>query len=210
MQLFDINTIKQNSNICILGNSHSNKNKLIKNIMVLYKDYSIGNVIIQKKDMSFYSSFIPIFFIHDKYEPHLLKIILNRQKKENKPSLLLIDNSIEKCDNALSNFINTTKNNNLTFILSMSNIIHFQYAIFDYIFIFNETNEITKKNIYKLFFSWITYDTFCDILNKYTLDENNCLVLSLNSKTETELLFYYKINETNMNYKMFDKEYWKF
>ena len=230
LRKFDINEIKDDKVVVLIGKRDTGKSFLCKDILYHHKNIPVGQVISGTEGANrFYSNIIPKLFIHEEYKTEIVQNILKRQKtmidKINKgdkgvdPRAFLIlddclyDNTWSKDKWMRSVFMNG-RHYKLLFLLTM------QYALgvppnlrtnIDYVFILRENYVSNRKRLYEHYAGMFpNFDMFCQVMDQCT-EDFECLVINNNAKSNklTDQVFWYKA-EPHDDVKLGSREYWEF
>ena len=202
---FNIQNLKNDSNIMIIGSKCSGKSTLIKDIIYNNKKTSVGSVISCGENVEhFYDKFINNTLIHTEYDPLILERLFECQIKAYHEKLVNYNKILvmDECFVASDKIQNDKKIQELFFngrnyrILS---ILTTQFPMrlspslrvnIDCIFIFKNHDIKHKREIYQYYASiFKSFEEFETILD--SLDNYNCLVIDYSSKLEDQI-FYYK------------------
>jgi adenylate kinase family enzyme len=188
--------------ICIIGGPNTGKTWLIYNIIQKLDELtSISDGIIVTPTDSHdkrYQNKFSFSYIHERFDMDIIKNVI-KIKNENKDSqyLFIMDN----CEAAKSKWLKDNKiksiltSKNINYILTMQYAMYFEYRqYFDYVFILEESIQISRKRIYESYFKnmYNTFEEFEDIFIPNTQDYK-CIVLDNKNK----LIYYYKSEENN-------------
>jgi hypothetical protein len=226
---FNINDIKDDKVVVLIGKRETGKSFLCKDILYNHSNIPVGQVISGTEAANeFYSQMVPKLFIHGEYQPPIIHNILKRQKmmlekwKANNsidPRAFLVlddclyDNSWTKDKNVRSLFMNG-RHFKILFIITM------QYALgippnlrtnIDYIFILRENYMSNRKRLYEHYAGMFpNFEMFCQVMDQCT-ENFECLVINNNAKSNklTDQVFWYKA-ESHDEVKLGSKEYWEF
>lgn len=210
LKKLDLNNIRQNSRILILGKSHTGKTTLIKDLL-RQSNVSKKTCITTKYDKEEYKEFIPSDCIYDEYQQETLQEIIKTQKKNIK------EKGIEHTDNHFLVMDNCLYDNNWTtqtemkymFLNSRCDKISLLLTMpfpsgiplplrsnIDYIFILRENIISNRKKIYEYYASMFpSFDVFCNVMDQCT-ENYECLVIhnTANSNKLEDQVFWYKAN----------------
>ena len=230
LRMFDMNDIKDNNVIALIGKRDTGKTFLCKDILFHHKNIPVGQVISGTEGANqFYSKMVPKLFIHNEFNPQIIQNMLKRQKmllekihnghNNIDPRSFLIlddclyDNSWAKDKNMRSVFMNG-RHFKLLFILTM------QFALgippnlrtnIDYIFILRENYVSNRKRLYEHYAGMFpSFDMFCQIMDQCT-ENYECLVINNNAKSNklTDQVFWYKA-KTHDDFTICSPEAWTF
>lgn len=225
---FDLKSLKSRTSYLIIGEKHSGKSTLIKELIHYFdKDCNIKTGFIycnSKSDLSVYNNFCSKTFIYNDFNLMLEKAI-NRQEqfmreyKEGKKEsyekysslLVVIDDIIDM--SLLTNntdFMNIIFNGhyyNITLIISIQSVNIFPSNLgqnFNMIFLFNTDNEREIKQIYYSFAGMFPSEkVFKSILQNYTKDYQT-LILDMTRGPSASLNDRIKTYKADINLK-YDK-----
>ena len=226
---FNINDIKDDKVVVLIGKRETGKSYLCKDILYHHSNIPVGQVISGTEAANeFYSKMVPKLFIHEEYQPPIIQNILKRQRmmldkwKANQsidPRAFLVlddclyDNSWTKDKNVRSLFMNG-RHFKILFIITM------QYALgippnlrtnIDYIFILRENYVSNRKRLYEHYAGMFpNFEMFCQVMDQCT-ENYECLVIHNNAKSNklTDQVFWYKADPHD-EVKLGSKEYWEF
>ena len=230
LRKFDINEIKDDKVVVLIGKRDTGKSFLCKDILYHHKNIPVGQVISGTEGANrFYSNIIPKLFIHEEYKTEIVQNILKRQKtmidKINKgdkgvdPRAFLIlddclyDNTWSKDKWMRSVFMNG-RHYKLLFLLTM------QYALgvppnlrtnVDYVFILRENYVSNRKRLYEHYAGMFpNFDMFCQVMDQCT-ENYECLVINNNAKSNKleDQVFWYKA-ESRPDFKIGSQQFWEY
>ena len=230
LRKFDINEIKDDKVVVLIGKRDTGKSFLCKDILYHHKNIPVGQVISGTEGANrFYSNIIPKLFIHEEYKTEIVQNILKRQKtmidKINKgdkgvdPRAFLIlddclyDNTWSKDKWMRSVFMNG-RHYKLLFLLTM------QYALgvppnlrtnIDYVFILRENYVSNRKRLYEHYAGMFpNFDMFCQVMDQCT-ENYECLVINNNAKSNKleDQVFWYKA-ESRPDFKIGSQQFWEY
>ncbi len=227
---FDINRIKDDSVIVLIGKRNTGKSFLTKDILSNNKTIPVGTVISGTEGANcFYSEIVPPVFIHEEYTPQIITNVLKRQKIVMKkikksgnqidPRSFLIlddclyDNSWQKDKNIRSCFMNG-RHYKLLFILTMQFSLGIPPQLrsqVDYTFILRENIWSNRKRLYEHYAGMFpTFEMFCETMDQCT-ENYECLVIDNTSKSNRieDQVFWYKAEKTS-SFRMGAPQFWKF
>lgn len=202
---FDLNNIKNNSNILITGKSSSGKTTLIKNILSNYDNEFISNTLIispTDKQSNKYKKSFPNAKIIYQYDS---KMIEKYASLENGAIILddcLSNKSAWMNDKPIVNLFNRNYNSNKIFIVALQVSPNFKPEIkryFDNIFLLHDEFHSNQKKIYdqygKMFNSFPEFKkNFIQFTNNYSgMVINNKVNSENNNKNLFDSVFRYKI-----------------
>jgi len=233
LKKFDITTIKDGSVVVFIGKRDTGKSFLVKDMLYNKQDLPIGTVISGTEGANtFYGNIVPSLFIHDEFNPTIVKNVIKRQKqvlvkmtKEKEeygytnidPRAFIIlddcmyDNSWTKDKNIRALFMNG-RHYFMLFVITM------QFALgippnlrtnIDYVFILREPYIANRKRIYENYAGMFpTFESFCQVMDQCT-ENYECLVINNNAKTNklSEQIFWYKA-DSHKAFKLGSKEFW--
>jgi len=213
---FDITNTKKHCIILIIG-AGSDKRQLVRDIMYHKRDISTGTVIVPREDdKDFYSEYINATCIHSEYDTSIIKHVLTQQKEMakllqhekihlkiptiNPAAFLILDNSEneEINDEIMKYAYMNNRHFYLSIILSQENVPEITSLIrvnIDYVFIFQDSNIVNMRNIYKQFAGiFSSFEDFYAVMNQCTKENFECLVIdnTINSKNLEDKILWYK------------------
>ena len=225
---FNINDIKDDKVVVLIGKRETGKSFLCKDILYHHSNIPVGQVISGTEAANeFYSKMVPKLFIHEEYQPQIIQNILKRQRmmlekskvSNTDPRAFLVlddclyDNTWTKDKNVRSLFMNG-RHFKILFMITM------QYALgippnlrtnIDYVFILRENYVSNRKKLYEHYAGMFpNFEMFCQVMDQCT-ENFECLVINNNAKSNKlqDQVFWYKA-EPHDNVKLGSKEYWDF
>lgn len=207
LKKFDIDKIKNNDNIAIIGKRGTGKSFLAKDIL-FHINISMGQIISPNEiSNNFYRNFISNndISIYDGYDPEIIANFLKKQKRikkltEESAFLILNDclcNDSWKNDKNIREIFMNGKIYRIFYILIMGTpfyILPDLRANLDYIFIFPDDNIENKRKIYEYYAGMFqTFEIFCNMINK--LEKHGCLVIDNTIYNGEDRIFLYKAEE---------------
>jgi hypothetical protein len=229
LRKFDINDIKDDKVVVLIGKRETGKSFLCKDILYNHSNIPVGQVISGTEAANeFYSKMVPKLFIHEEYQPAIIQNILKRQRmmldkwKANNtidPRAFLVlddclyDNSWTKDKNVRSLFMNG-RHFKILFMITM------QYALgippnlrtnIDYIFILRENYVSNRKRLYEHYAGMFpNFEMFCQVMDQCT-ENYECLVIHNNAKSNKlqDQVFWYKA-EPHDDVKLGSRQFWEF
>jgi len=229
LRKFDINDIKDDKVVVLIGKRETGKSFLCKDILYNHSNIPVGQIISGTEAANeFYSKMVPKLFIHEEYQPAIIQNILKRQRmmldkwKANNtidPRAFLVlddclyDNSWTKDKNVRSLFMNG-RHFKILFMITM------QYALgippnlrtnIDYIFILRENYVSNRKRLYEHYAGMFpNFEMFCQVMDQCT-ENYECLVVHNNAKSNKlqDQVFWYKA-EPHDDVKLGSRQFWEF
>ena len=229
LRKFDINDIKDDKVVVLIGKRETGKSFLCKDILYHHQNVPAGSVISGTEAANeFYSNMVPPIFIHEEYQPIIIENLLKRQKqllnekkdgKQIDPRAFLIlddclyDNSWVKDTNVRSLFMNG-RHYHILFILTM------QYALgippnlrtnIDYVFILRENYVSNRKRLYEHYAGMFpTFEMLCQVMDQCT-ENYECVVINNNAKSNqlVDQVFWYKATP-HEDFKIGAKAFWDY
>ena len=230
LRKFDINEIKDDKVVVLIGKRDTGKSFLCRDILYHHAGIPVGQVISGTEGANqFYSKIVPKLFIHGEFTSDIVQNMLKRQKlmidRINKgedsldPRAFLIlddclyDNTWAKDKYMRSVFMNG-RHYKLLFLLTM------QYALgippnlrtnIDYVFILRENYVSNRKRLYEHYAGMFpNFEMFCQVMDQCT-ENYECLVINNNAKSNklTDQVFWYKA-EPRPDFKIGGAAYWKY
>lgn len=216
--------------ISITGSRQVGKSVLIRDLLYYYRDIPVGTVVESAGCIDYnsriYGKLMPSSFIHKRYNPEILDLILKRQIttmndkckdiKENGTSDidlryflildgLIYDDSLKNDTNLGKLILNKDYYNTLCIISQqcpeLNPIINNNV---DYVFLFNTYNISTRKKIYESYelSPFISFERFCQLMDTYS-NNYECLVINNNTSSNKvkDRLFWYRA-DINMSYNI--------
>jgi hypothetical protein len=204
ISLFDMNRIKNNANILIIGMRASGKSTLIRDILYHKQSSHIGGVFSKTERLNkYYGDFCPAETIYHEFNKYVVIDTINKQKDSNKTN-----NIINVMDDCFSSKTDWTVKPEITNMMdrsnNMMNIFSIQFPLsftdnfidsFDYIFFMHEgfTSNIHRLHKYVKFINKM--DDFNRIFTHITRIHpfNSLVVDNTNNSSEIEdRLYWYK------------------
>lgn len=233
LRKFDINRIRDNCTVVLIGKRNTGKSVLVKDILSHHSSLPVGTVISPTERVNqFYGKMIPSVFIHDEFTSNIIENVRIRQEMIMKsmikekdtfgvtkidPRAFLIlddclyDESWSKDKNTKFFFMNG-RHISLFFIITM------QYPLgvppnlrtnIDYVFILRENVIGNRRRIYDNYAGMFpSFDIFCQVMDQCT-QNFECLVID-NTSCSTRLediVYWYKANPKD-DFQMCNREYW--
>lgn len=216
-----------------IGRRGTGKSTLVSDILYHIRNIPSGMIISGTEGSnSFYSKYLPDLFIHDEFNPDLIKQLISRQKKllmemknkddpierMNLDTLLLLDdlgfdNKWTRDKNIRGIFMNGRWYRILCLITA-------QYCMtippdlrgnVDYVFLLKENIVDEQKKLYKYYFGMFDkFDTFRQVLMQCT-ENHECLVLDNTSRSQKieDCVFWYKATP-NRQFRIGSKKLWEY
>ena len=230
LRKFDMNEIKDNNVVALIGKRDTGKTILCKDILYHHRNIPVGQVISGTEGANqFYSKLVPKLFIHNEFNTQIVQNMIKRQKmlleKINEGnnnidprSFLILDDCLYDNTWAKDKFMRSIFMNGrhfkLLFILTM------QFALgippnlrtnIDYVFILRENYVSNRKRLYEHYAGMFpSFEMFCQIMDQCT-ENYECLVINNNAKSNilTDQVFWYKANMYD-DFKICSPEAWAF
>ena len=229
LKRFDINDIKDDKVIILIGKRDTGKSYLCKDILSHHTGIPAGQIISGTEAANeFYSKMVPKLFIYGEYEAGIIERLLKRQKmmiekcKSNNtvdPRAFLVlddclyDNTWTKDKNVRSLFMNG-RHFKILFIITM------QYALgippnlrtnVDYVFLLRENYVSNRKKLYDHYAGMFpNFEMFCQVMDQCT-ENYECLVIHNNAKSNklSDQVFWYKA-EPHDDFKLCSHDHWEY
>ena len=235
LRKFDIKGIKDGSAVVFIGKRDTGKSFLVKDLLYHKQKLPIGTVISGTEGANtFYGNIVPPLFIHDEFNPTIIKNVVKRQKQavqkmnaeKNEygytnidPRAFVIlddcmyDNSWTKDKNIRALFMNG-RHYYILFIITM------QFALgippnlrtnIDYVFILRENYISNRKRIYEHYAGMFpTFEMFCQVMDQCT-EDYGCLVIHNNAKSNKieDQVFWYKAT-SHSNFQIGASQFWEY
>ena len=228
---FNMNQIKDDSIVVMIGKRNTGKSVLIKDLLYHKKDIPIATAI-SPTDIAnkFYSTFIPPMFVHPEYDPSILKKMISRQKKLTKRinngekdidrrTVFIMDDCMYDSkgwvnDKYLKYLFYNGRHTGFFYVLAL------QYAMgippqlrtqIDYVFILRENVIANRKRLYEQYAGFIpTFEMFCRVMDQCT-ENFECLVIHNGSKSNKieDQIFWYKA-DLHPDFTMCPREIWDY
>lgn len=232
---FDINSIQNNSSICMIAKRNSGKSWLVRDIIYQKRDIPAFVVIAPTDKLNgFYDKFIPSSFIHYEYNTNILDKIFSRQEKiiqKNKerlkegkepidPRILLVmddclaSKSSWSKDKNIYELLQNGRHYQITYILTMQYSLGIQPELrsnFDFIFLLGEDFITNQKRLYDHYAGMFdNFEMFKKVFLNITDDYGSMVLNSqVKSKEITDKVFWYKA-EKNESFMVGSKYYKKY
>jgi len=227
LRKFDMNCLKYDSVVVLLGKRNTGKSFLTKDILYRHKDIPLGTIISPTENANqFYTPLCPSFFIHEEYNAGLVDRVVKRQKKavdkwqKDKsidPRAFLVfddcmyENSWKKDKNVRLLFMNG-RHYKMLFLITMQfplGIPPILRSNVDFVFILRENFISNRKRIYEHWAGMFPdFKTFCSVMDQCT-ENYECLVInnSVKSNKIEDLVFWYKA-DSHENFKLGAPIFW--
>ena len=229
LKKFDINDIKDDKVVVLIGKRETGKSFLCKDILYNHSNIPVGQVISGTEAANeFYSKMVPKLFIHEEYQPPIIQNILKRQRmmldkwKANNsidPRAFLVlddclyDNTWTKDKNVRSLFMNG-RHYKILFMITMLYSLGIPPSLrtnVDYIFILRENYVSNRKRLYEHYAGMFpNFEMFCQVMDQCT-ENYECLVIHNNAKSNKlqDQVFWYKA-EPHDEVKLGSRQFWEF
>lgn len=206
---FPLNDMKPNSKLVIIGKPGSGKSTLIRDIIKAYRYmFPVAAVMSGTEENNhFYSQMFHDLYVESGYSEDLLERFERRQKMamrmnpEGSKAMLIIDDCSDdpKFFNRplMQRYYKNGRHWEMMFILALQYCKDIGASIrdaTDYIFIFRNPNEETRKKIYMNYAGAVgSYKDFCDLMDQL-VEDYQCLVIDNRNQSNniSESVFYYK------------------
>ncbi|KAJ3362201.1 hypothetical protein GGF32_006371 [Allomyces javanicus] len=127
----------------------------------------------------YYRDFIPDSYIYDDYEPDIIEGIMKHQQ------------SLIRKSNFNKSYDNTLRSN------------------FDFVFIFAESNLISRRKLHENFCGMVTFKEFSTLMDSLTADYSCMVINNSTSSTKPEdKIFFYKAQLNIPKFRVGDTKYW--
>ena len=214
-----------------IGKRRTGKSWAFRNLMYLFKDKVPGGIVISQTDElnKYWREYVPKQFIYKKYDPGVLDMIFERQKKilndknmsdeekeEKAPFFVLLDDVISdqrlKYDENMMELFVAGRHYKLMVLITT------QYAKAitpclrgntDYVLIFKTMQGRQREALWEDFGDFMTKDGFYTLLDNYT-EDNEMLVVdtSENTTDPMQMMKWWKAQDPGP-FIMGTEEYWK-
>ena len=218
LKKFDMTSIKQDKVCVFIGKRETGKSFLVKDLLYYHKNLPVGTVISGTESANcFYGNIIPPIFIHDEYNPEIIRNVMKKQKKMkqlmikelndngstkiNPNAFLILDDCLYDASWAKDPNIKTCFMNgrhwHIFFIITMQFPLGIPPNLrtnIDYVFILRENIVSNRKRIYDHYAGMFpTFEVFCQVMDQCT-ENYECLVIHNNAKSNklTEQVYWYK------------------
>jgi hypothetical protein len=216
METFDINSIKDNETVFIIGRRNCGKTHIIKQILKTKKHMNTGVIFdpLDSDENPKYKSYRKIIkkeYIFDEYNPKIMESLFKYQEKRLDTKLykeeycfVVLDNCFFNRELITNEEVNSLILNARSFrifpIISISYYIslpHRYIANIDKFFIFNTNNKTELQRIYRNLTSdyFETYEEFIEVFKKYTCN-GGCMVFD-RSQNISKKMYKYNLNINN-------------
>lgn len=200
---FDINKIKDSSNIVIIGRRCTGKTVLARDI--LYNKHAISDkYIIHFDESAYYTQKLPFVSTFASYHPLIIGEIIKRQLIKSVNAAVIMDTCcFERVDNCMSHIFTHNIRLKLLNILVTSYGTRYSNEVLksiDYVFIFHENTMQNRKLLYECYAGMFpTFEVFCAVLDQCTKNFN-CLVIdnTITSDKFEDHIFWYKVDITKL------------
>lgn len=190
---FALSELQDDSKIVVIGKPGSGKSVLMKAIVNQLKDkYPVAKVLSGSEEANpFYADFIPPLYISNGFDEEEIWRFMKRQKKArrdarvaNPRALLIVDDCSQDpkllSRPAMQKVFKDGRHYKMMFMMGLQYSMDVRPNIrllIDYIFIFRDTSETGRKNLYNNFATIVgSYHNFCDLMDQLTGDYS-CLVI---------------------------------
>lgn len=205
---FPLHRLSFDSKIVVIGKPGSGKSSLIKVIINQFRDrIPVCKAISGSEEANpFYSKFIPPIYVSTEFDEDELQRFIDRQKKcklecPNPNAFLVIDDCSDDpkmlSRPVMQNLFKNGRHYSMLLLVGLQYSMDIKPTIrqcIDYVFIFREPNENSRKNLYANY-AGVTgsYNNFCDLMDQVTGDFN-CLVIDNRQQGMDfdKCVFYYK------------------
>jgi hypothetical protein len=229
LKKFNLNRIKDDHKIVMIGHSGSGKSFCLREILSHKTDIPVGTVISQTEFANrFFSAFVPGRFISDEYTPDRTEKYLKRQFQVNDASKE--DDRIDPrafliLDDCLSERVEINRDKCLKYLFFAGRHVNsftalcMQYPLglspdmrgnIDFVFIFREPNAQNRRRIFETYAGMFpNYDIFTQVMDQCT-QNFECMVID-NTTVSNRLddqVFWYKANDVPA-FRMCNDEYWR-
>ena len=230
LRKFNMNMIKDDQIVVLIGKRNTGKSFLTKDLLYYHQDIPVGTVISPTENANkFYSDIVPPAFIHDEYDPRITNEFMKRQKQlkkrlvngesniDNRAFLImddcLYDRGWQK-DKKIREIFMNGRHWGIMYILLM------QYAIgippnmranIDWIFILREQIVKERKKLHENYAGMSpTFEMFCQTMDQCT-DNYECLVIQNCAKSNRleDQVFWYKASN-HEEFRICSPEAWLF
>ena len=220
--------------VVLIGRRDTGKSYLVRDLLWYHQDIPIGTVISgTEAGNGFYSSHVPILFIHDEYNAVIIENILKRQKtvlKQIKKEMetykrtnidprafVILDDCLYDATWTRDKMMRLLFMNGRHWKIML--IITMQYPLgippnlrtnIDYVFILREPYIANRKRIWENYAGMFpTFESFCQVMDQCT-ENFECLVINNNAKSNKlqDQIFWYKA-EHHADFKLGSKEFWE-
>jgi hypothetical protein len=235
LKKFDLQNIKNDATVLILGRRRSGKSWIIRDIMYTKQEIPSGVVYSNTANVNkFFHNFIPEAFIYDEMDINSLDKLIEHQEYKFKEYIKKYKiKNFDKCKKPFNKFIimddvlddsSWVKERSIKKLLFNGRHVNFFYILaiqyinaipqkimsnFDYVFVLNESSLKNRKKIYDSFCGSIeNFKTFNNILESCTTD-HGCLVIDTHGCSMENSIFYYK-SKNREEFHVGDSGFWKF
>lgn len=217
---FEIEHLRTNSNILIIGKPKTGKSTLVKNILFHHRHVPAGTIMLgSESDACYYNDIVPDIYM-GKYNEETVHQIIKCQKDfkhknllESSAFLVMDDCVYDIRDENLSCLLRNGGNLNLLFLLTMQYCIDTPLDLrncFDYIFIMREQIHQYKRKMWEYYAEiFPTFSMFSQVLDAVT-ENYACLVIDnkcMSNKME-DIVFWYRAEQINVPFRVGSKSFW--
>lgn len=221
---FDMQRIKDDNVIVLIGKRKTGKSFLVKDIMYHHRDIPLGTVISGTEMANrFFGKFMPDLFIHYNYSPDLMQNVMRRQmlmtdrNDVDARAFLILDDLMDDAkawikDSNLKTVFFNGRHFKLFFMLSMQFSLGITPELrsnVDFVFILRESLNSNRKRLYEHYAGMFgTFDAFCQILDNCT-ENYECIVIDNTTQSNklTDQVFWYKASAHD-DFKVGHKQFW--
>lgn len=231
LQEFKPEECKLDGTYVAIGKRRTGKSWAFRNLMYLFKDKLPGGIVISQTDElnKFWRQYVPKQFIFKKYDPGVLDMIFDRQKKILNDKNLTDEEKEEKArffvllDDVISDQRLKYDENMMELFVAgrhykLMVLITTQYAKAvtpclrgntDYVLIFKCMQGRQREALWEDFCDFMTKDGFYTLLDTYT-EDNEILVVDTCTENHDpmEMLKWWKAQDPG-EFQMGSEEYWK-
>jgi hypothetical protein len=204
---FDLNNVRSNSSIIVIGKRQCGKSFLIRDIMYHLRNIP-GGIVISRTGNEFYKNFFPDLYIHnnnDTINSTLQRIfvrqcVLSNEKDINSRGIIVMDDNIfsRKYNNTdhIHNIMMNGRNHKLSYILSTSS----PYGIrpdwrlnFDYVFLFKENFPDTRRELWQKYASM--FPTYAEFERAFDICTDNYGAMVIDQTSLSDNVFRFRAQE---------------
>jgi GTPase SAR1 family protein len=228
---FNLSKINKGSNITIVGRRNVGKTTLIHNILCYLNDINLGLVISASEPFNnYYEQFLPKVFIFNDYDKNITMNFFEKQRDiinkyrdnscllNDNNAFIVLDNMTSRYDwvnNQVSQLKSNCHNYNITQLTTVTSPYDIVLPLndnTDYLFIFNDTNDMILKRYYnKCKGIFPNYEIFCNLFSMCTNNNYTCMVIDLTTDSNhiEDIVYWYKGDLISEDVKLGDESLWE-
>ncbi len=191
--------MQPSSVIFLIGAQHVGKTFMINHILRHTQDLSSGTIICGSP----YSSYrLPNAVVHDTFDTKILVNVIRDQRKTRAKSFVVLDDCIYDQswhkDTSIRNLFMHSRTLNTMFFFTQIwayGIPPMLSACIDYVFVFRSPILANRRRLFEKYGSiFPNFDTFMQVMDEYTDNEYDCLVLDFTARSTKleDRIFWYR------------------